>query len=116
MKKSDTSKFSQNIKMIFGIIIMCVFIFIFCIFFIKDIQSKNRCTEKITAIVSNIEEDDDMTGQYYPTLKYTVKGSIYTVKCNKAFSDISVGSKIEIKYNPENPQEIFVKKFQAHNY
>ena len=88
----------------------------------KRISNKNelkkRCTEKTIAIVKDIviDEKKDSDGKIdinkYPIFQYTVNGKSIEVKSVIGYStsDYVVGQKVEIFYNPNKEDEIYIEK------
>ncbi len=66
--------------------------------------------EKTTAIVTSVEfdptvidNDEGATENYKITIEYTVNGQKYTTDYNATEGAYSVGQQIELKYDPQNP-------------
>ena len=88
----------------------------------KRISNKNelkkRCIEKTIAVVKDIviDEKKDSDGKIninkYPIFQYTVNGKIIEVKSVIGYStsDYVVGQKVEIFYNPNKEDEIYIEK------
>ena len=85
----------------------------------KGSQKKKRCTASASAIIVEVEKDDDEAGREGTRKKYTYtpiyefvadgntvrkSGGIYSH--NK--KEFSVGDTAEVKYNPDKPEEFLV--------
>ena len=66
----------------------------------KDIES--------SIIDYEMHEDSDGDESYYPILEYYVDGQRYTTKSHIGSSKPSIGEKIIIKYDPNNPSNALV--------
>ena len=81
-------------------------------------ELKKRCIEKTIAVVKDIviDEKKDSDGKIninkYPIFQYTVNGKIIEVKSVIGYStsDYVVGQKVEIFYNPNKEDEIYIEK------
>ena len=105
-----------------GSIIMVIIGIILIIEVSKRISNKNelkkRCIEKTIAVVKDIviDEKKDSDGKIninkYPIFQYTVNGKIIEVKSVIGYStsDYVVGQKVEIFYNPNKEDEIYIEK------
>lgn len=85
----------------------------------KGSQKKNRCTASASAVIVEVEKDDDEAGREGTRKKYTYtpiyefvangktvrkSGGIYSH--NK--KEFSVGDTAAVKYNPDKPEEFLV--------
>ena len=82
----------------------------------KRISNKNelkkRCIKKTIAVVKDIVIDEKKDINKYPIFQYTVNGKIIEVKSVIGYStsDYVVGQKVEIFYNPNKEDEIYIEK------
>lgn len=78
---------------------------------VYDKNKKERCTERTQAEVVDIAEsrNDDGRMLYAPVFSYTAGGQEYIKQRNSYTNpcDYSIGQKIILKYNPDNPQEFY---------
>ena len=108
MRESQTARFfipAGLILIIFGIVV-----------FVISLNNQNYV--KIEATVTNVEEtqetnvDDDGTNTttvYNATVNYTVGGKEYTQTLDNV-SKCKIGDKMDIYYNPKNPNQITQSK------
>ena len=105
------------------IIILAIAILITSIITIKSVDKSDeymkRCTEPTTGIVIDYKMTTN-TKKYgsgikyfhHITTKYMVDGKEYQIKgiyIGKRTDSVKIGDKINIKYNPNNPEEIIPK-------
>ncbi len=98
-----------------GILFLCIGIGLF----ISDKNDSQACTEKVTAVVTDIrsqessQRDSDgyvsYTTTYSPVFQFTYNGKQYTVNSNLYSNpcNYSVGQRTEIYCNPDNPTKIY---------
>ena len=82
------------------------------VFFFKNYnEDKNKCTEKIQALVIDYEyvppASDEDKGSYHPIIEYEYNGETYTKTLVNYSKNPKEGSFITIFINPNNPKEIF---------
>lgn len=92
------------------IILTCLlFSFVACFIIYSSVISKSDCTETTVATIIDIERISGGANRlpsYYPVFEYEVNGKTYTHKSNTSINPNTLGRKTEIKYNPNNPQEM----------
>lgn len=72
---------------------------------------KNKTYVAVTATIINEGKDSTSNDEpvYYPEVEYTVNGTRYRSKAKTGSSTRkSKNTKIKIKYNPDNPEEIIM--------
>ena len=85
---------------------------------VRAIKSK-RCTEEVTATITDVKEQSRREGhsrdhygittkEYVPTVAYTVDGVEYSKRFTKAYNAdaYSIGQAVKIMVNPNRPSEI----------
>ena len=94
--------------------LLAIAIGIFCIIYNNSLTK--RCTEKVTATIieiieeQEIDEDNHVSYTYYPILRYEVnerpmeQRSSSNINTNK----YKVGDKLNIMYNPNKPEEFII--------
>lgn len=100
--------------------LVCIF-FCFILFLGNkdDIERKNRCTEKTMAKIINVEVKGDKVfnpdtkiyddyREYIGKLKFDANGEEYIVE-HEVFKEQHAGKIIEIYYNKNNPNDIYIK-------
>ena len=100
-------------------IVALVFIFITLKNILVRTVKARRCTEAVTATVTDVKEQARRqgqsgdhygitTGEYIPTVAYTVDGVEYSKRFTKAYhaDACSIGQTVEIMVNPSRPSEI----------
>ena len=80
----------------------------------KSIKCSGRTVGRITGVREYQETDDEGFNHYYysPEFEYVVNGQIYRGEGNKSYSKpnkIQIGGSINVKYNPQKPNESFTK-------
>ena len=119
MKKKKKIKKDKIIgTIILGLV--CIF-FCFILFWGNkdDNERKNRCTEKAIAKIINVEVKGDRVfnpdtkiyddyREYIGKLKFEVNGKEYIVE-HEVFEEQHAGKTIEIYYNKNNPNDIYIK-------
>ena len=85
----------------------------------KVSQKNNRCTASASAVIAEIEKDDDEAGRegtrkkyiYTPIYEFVVNGNTIR-KSGGIYShnkrEFSVGDTATVKYNPDKPEEFLV--------
>ena len=85
----------------------------------KGSQKKNRCTASASALIVEIEKDEDAAGRegtrkkytYTPIYEFEVNGNIIR-KGGGIYShskkEFNVGDTVAVKYNPDKPEEFLV--------
>jgi uncharacterized protein YxeA len=84
-------------------------LFIFSIYRIIDYKEKNKTyIETEATVIEYAERDDD---QQAIIVQYEVDGKSYTHTADSSSNHPkSIGSKVKIKYNPENPEQMIWSK------
>lgn len=108
-------------------LVMWLFLGIGLIFFvvgigigIHDRNMKKRCSEKVTAVITENREvlsksDNHISRTYSPVFRYTYNGTEYTQ--NTGYSSnppvFEVGDNTEIFVDPSDPNKIYVPKLKV---
>lgn len=91
---------------LFGLVfaIIGVGLLVFSIFTIKSYNEKNKTYVETNSVVIDYARNDE--GLVAIIVEYTVDDETYTKQSN-AYSNTpkSIGTKVKIKYNPNNPSE-----------
>ena len=84
---------------------------------ILERNSAKRCTETVVAEVIDIKQVElaDKTQAYAPIYSYTYNDNVYTKTMEKySKSNVPVvGSKIEVKVNPNKPEDLYIEASKA---
>ena len=114
MTHNQTNVNIKTLKLIFIIIFISTFIFTSLIVIYK-IQTRNYKT--VNATIKNVRIDDtDNTGNkrmnntIYTTYSYEVNSKLYEIEI-KTFLQKNIGKNEIIKYNPNNPKQIYNKLY-----
>lgn len=103
------------ITFLIGIACIIIGIFILVSHFKAQKTQTAETTATIIRVDSEVETDTDGfdTRHYYPVIEYTVNNQRYETRLPDSGSTNSTeykeGEKVEIKYNPQNPNEISKK-------
>lgn len=81
----------------------------------KNEEKIARCTENTKAVVTKVKTKgnaEDKSLEYITDLEYTVDGQVYALRytLNK---DMGVGTKIKMKYNPDDCAEYYIAGIDA---
>ena len=89
-----------------------VFLIIGLIFTGAEINKRSSCSAKTVAVVSDIiTQSDDDGDTYAPVLKFRdADGNVceYTRKVFTGSCNYEVGDEVEIAFNPDNPQKVYI--------
>ena len=93
------------------ILFLVVGIMIIC----GSLSSKINCTETTTATITDVykvsNSHRNSLPKYYPILEYEIDGEKYENRGHIAINpNNSIGKQIEIKYNPQNPNQFTYNK------
>ena len=106
---------NRIITLIIGIVAVVIGIIISVTHFTNQAKQTAETTATVIRIESRMETDTDGedTRWYYPIIEYTVNNQKYEQQLPDSGSTISSdykeGDKVEISYNPDNPNEISKK-------
>ncbi len=94
-------------------ILAVIFILVTLINILIRTIKKKRCTAAVTGVITDVAEkvirrNGVRTREYVPTVEYTIDGTTYSRKYIRAYhaSTYAVGQKVEVRYNPNRPEEI----------
>lgn len=78
------------------------------IMYFADKQESDRCTETVTALVTDMRQSSSSHAQA-PVFSFTADGKVYTVKMNTYSSPpkYSVGDTAELRYDPTDPNSVY---------
>lgn len=106
---------NKIVTLIIGIAAVVIGIIILITHFTSQAKQTAETTATVIRIESRMETDTDGedTRYYYPIIEYTVNNQKYEQQLPDSGSTISSdykeGDKIEVTYNPDNPNEISKK-------
>ncbi len=97
---------------IIATIVCVVFFVVGLLMVIGGIRLKGNCTQRVNAVVVDMEEkvDEDEDGtsvSYYPVFEYIVDGVPYRVQSSFGSSGrrYGIGQEVTLMYNPDNPHQ-----------
>lgn len=101
------------------LVVIVLWIVAFCFILVTAIRLIKRkikvrhCTASTTAEVTEVKErvmrrNGVISREYVPTIAYLIDGTTYSRKYTKAYQGgaYQTGQKIDIQYNPNNPEEV----------
>jgi len=119
----------------FSIVVFLIFIAIGIFLIFYSIRKQQKCTEVVTGTVVDISREEHFDSssnsrgsnssisidghsinfgnsnrniRLYPIYEYTVGENTYVKRSSSSSSSAFIGQKVEIHYNPENPNDFYV--------
>lgn len=91
---------------------ICIFLLIIVIcFFIKKMWSYKKCTESVQAIITKKLVNNRRGGaDYFLTFVFNYLNNEYTIKTSHFYIWLKEGDFIDIKIDPNNPQNTTIDK------
>ena len=113
----NEKKFNLNIEKLLPMIFLSIFFIagsylLICYLYNRKKLSSDELIKVSSKVIQLSESYSDDTVTYAPVLEYNFNGKIYTHDSD-VYSNIgvpNVGDIIEIKVNPQNPEEIYYKQ------
>lgn len=117
MFRNENNTSSSKVFKIIGIVFTIIgILFILSFFFIaKTIEKKTENFVEIQSVICEIDKSGEEDHKSF-IVQYSVDGKKYEADTNFYSSTMSLGDELAVRYNPNNPNEIFLSDYDFMGY